>query len=356
MNYGPRVFLVLLITVLLTGINGLIAFILLITFSNSKKARDPNIKHGLSSGNSRLGGLAIFLSIIISYCFHLLFLEDFNLSLLLSKIDHIIVISFLIGAIGLIEDFSQNLSSMIRLISMMLIVTASFYFIPDLIPSNLLLFDILYANNLGLIALIISVVMVCGFINAGNMADGANGLLASIFFFFFMIAYSLDNSVFNFSVLISLLAFIIFNVSTGKIFLGDFGSYSLSALVAFKCLEFYSVTDISVFFMASILIYPCFEISRSLLIRTIRNTSVLTPDNNHLHNYLNSLFLNFGLTKHISNSITGLGIAFSTSIIPVMLFFSGVSINSELWKLLFFVEFLALSFIYILFEKNARRN
>ena len=84
-----------------------------------------------------------------------------------------------------------------------------------------------------------TIIMVCGFINAGNIADGANGLLTSIYFGFFLVAYSIDSSIFNFSVLTSLLAFIVFNVSTGRIFLGDFGAYFLSALVAYKCLEFY---------------------------------------------------------------------------------------------------------------------
>ena len=108
---------------------------------------------------------------------------------------------------------------------------------------------------------------------------------------FFVIAYTIDSSIFNFSVVISLLAFIIFNVFTGRIFLGDFGSYSLSSLVAFKSLEFYSNNDISVFFLSAILIYPCFEIMRSLIIRAIKSRSIMAPDNNHLHNYLNKFVL-----------------------------------------------------------------
>ena len=88
----------------------------------------------------------------------------------------------------------------------------------------------------------------------------------------------------------------------------------------------------------------------------MRSVSVLTPDNDHLHNYVHSLIVTNGFKKHISNSITGLGIALFTTIIPVTLYFTGISINSELWKTLFLIKFTTLTFIYILFEKKSRDN
>ncbi len=354
-KYGVNELIVLLITILFTGINGLIAFALLMVFSGFNFARDPKNKHGLSSGKSRLGGVAIFLSVIIGCCSHVLFKDHLNLVFLFSETSQILLSSLVIGLIGLIEDLKQNFSSFARLVTMIILVCVSFYLLPNLIPSKLDLFD-----NFGLgdsygVIFIFTVIMVSGFINAGNMADGANGLLTVIILGFFIVSYSLDNTIFNFSVVISLLAFVIFNVSTGRIFLGDFGSYFLSALVAFKSLEFYSSRDISVFFLSSLLIYPCFEITRSLIIRTIRSTSVLKPDNNHLHNHINSFLLSLGYSKHLSNSMTGLGIAFSTTVIPIYLFFSGVPVNSDVWLEVFIVKFLLLLTIYIYFEKKFSR-
>lgn len=355
-RYGANTILVLLVTVFFTGINGLIAFILFITFSKLNIGRDPLNKHGLADGNSRLGGVAIIISIIIGCCSHLFFREGFSFSLFFIEISPLIIFSLAIGLIGLIEDLSQNINSIARLYSMLVLVAISLYFSPELIPHNLILFKFIGSNNLFILIYLFTIIMVCGFINAGNMADGANGLLAYIILAFFIVLYSIDQSVLNFSIVITLLAFIIFNTSTGKIFLGDFGAYFLSSLVAFKSLELYSNQQISVFFLATILIYPCFELTRSLLIRTMRSVSVLSPDNDHLHNYVNTLLLTNGFKKHISNSITGLGIAFLTTIIPVTLYFSGVSINSELWKMLFLIELIMLTFIYILFEKNSQGN
>ena len=88
--------------------------------------------------------------------------------------------------------------------------------------------------------------------NSGNItiADGANGLLALIFLAFFAVLYDIDSSNLNFSILISLVSFTIFNVTSGRIFLGDFGAYFLSSRVAFKSLEVYSSEQISGFFLA----------------------------------------------------------------------------------------------------------
>ena len=354
-GYETSVLLVLIATILVTGVNGLIAFLFFAFFSSVKFGRDPKLKHGLSSGKSRLGGVAIIISIMMGCCSHVFFNTNFNSNLLFLEFDHIFAISLIIGMIGLIEDLNQNTSSKARLVWMMIIVSIFFILVPALIPSNFHVLSYLYSNNLEILALLFTTVMVTGFINAGNIADGANGLLTSIFFFFFLIAYSLDSTVFNFSVLITLLAFIIFNVSTGKIFLGDFGSYSLSALVALKSLELFSEMNISLFFLASILVYPCFEIMRSLLIRSIRKMELMKPDNNHFHNHINTFILSLGFSKHASNSITGLGIAIITSILPVILYFFGVSLNSDMWSIFFLFQLITLSLIYIFFEKKLSR-
>ena len=358
-GYGSSIIAVMFITTLLTGLNGLFSFIFLMIFSELNIGRDSCNKHGLSPGKSRLGGVAIVLSITIGCCSHLFFVENLNLLILKEQINIIIMFSFFIGLIGLIEDLSQSLSSLKRLVVMMLLVSISLYLMPDLIPLDLKLFQtlgLLGLNDTFVFVFIFTLVMICGFINAGNIADGANGLLTSIFFAFFIVAYSLDNSIFNFSVMISLIAFIIFNVMTGKIFLGDFGAYSLSALVAFKSLEFYSNENVSVFFLATLLVYPCFELARSLLFRLARNTPMMRPDNNHLHNYVNEYIVNIGISKHVSNSFTGIGIALSTSGIPLFVYFYGTPMQSNIWQIIFALQITSLSLVYLFFEKKSREN
>lgn len=351
-DYTVSSIVIIIISALLMGANGIIAFILLFLISEQQFGRDSNNKHGLAEGKSRLGGITIALSIIIGCCSHLFFQKGLGYQALIMELTPIIFLSLLIGLIGLIEDFNQNLSSTKRLYLMLFIVLIGLYMMPELIPINLPLFELVNLADSFVIIYLFTVLMVCGFINAGNMADGANGLLATIFFGFFVIAYSLDNSIFNFSVIISLIAFIVFNVVTGKIFLGDFGAYTFSALVAFKSLEFYANNDLSVFFLGSILVYPCFEIIRSMIVRSLRKSSLMNPDNNHLHNLINTFFLSSGLSKHAANSLTGLGLAVITISPPLSLYFSGFSMESVYWRIVFILQILFLSFTYIFFEKK----
>jgi len=351
-DYTVSSLAIIIISALLMGVNGVITFILLFFISEQQFGRDPINKHGLAEGKSRLGGVTIATSIIIGCSSHLFFLEEFGYQELLMELTPVIFLSLSIGVIGLIEDFNQNLSSSKRLSLMIFMILVGLYMMPELIPINLPIFALVNHNVLFLVAYLFTVLMICGFINAGNMADGANGLLATIFFGFFLIAYSLDGSILNFSVIISLIAFIIFNVVTGKIFLGDFGAYAFSTLVALKSLEFYANSDLSVFFLGSILIYPCFEIIRTMIVRSLRKSSLMNPDNNHLHNHINTFLISKGLSKHIANSLTGLGLAVITISAPLVLYFSGFSIESEYWRVVFILQILSLFCIYIFFEKR----
>ena len=346
---GNPLTLISLITILLTGINGLITYILLMTLSRANFGRDPEIKHGLVSGSSRMGGLVIILSVIFGVLFNLYFFNTLSLENLFQEFDSIVLFSILVGLVGLAEDLSQRLSSIIRLLATFFFVSLALFFIPDLVPYKLAIFNINGFIVNQFFVFIITLVLISGFINAGNIADGANGLLASIYLFYFMILYSLDSSIFNFSLLSTSIAFIIYNASTGRIFLGDFGSYFLSSFVAFKSIEIYILYDVPVFLLASILIYPCFEIIRSLLVRFLNKDSLMGPDNYHLHNYINDYLLSVGFTKHLANSITGIGIAVSSSLAPLLLFFN-CAISS--WIYLFVLELICLSTIYFLFYKK----
>ena len=150
----------------------------------------------------------------------------------------------------------------------------------------------------------------------------------------------------------SLIIFFIYNISTGRIFLGDFGAYFLSALVAFSSLKIYSEYDISVFLIAVILIYPCFEFTRTLTIRFFTKVSLMSPDNNHLHNHVHDYFLSRGLNPHRSNSLTGLMLSSLSCVIPISLFIYGVSPNNNIWFFLFVIEFLFFCLIYFLLSKK----
>ena len=251
----------------------------------------------------------------------------------------------------MVEDFSQSLSSLMRFSIIIALVATSLVSMHEVLPFELIIFDLFSETSKQMVVYLFTIIMVSGFINAGNIADGANGLLSLVYLVFFVCLYSLEPSIFYSSMIVSLFIFLIYNITTGRIFLGDFGAYFLSAVVAFSSLRIYAEYDVSVFLFASILIYPCFEITRSLIVRSFKKVSLMSPDNNHLHNYLNDYFLSLGLTANKSNSLTGLLLAILTSGLPIYLFMTGLKPIDDTWLFLFIFEYLSLCIIYLLFSK-----
>jgi len=348
--------LMIVIAVISAGIHGLISVLFMMVISRLDIGRDSRIKHGVSSGASRLGGLAILFSLISGIIINHYLNGTLSLEGLSLYINNILIFSFMIGLIGLIEDLAQNLSSLIRLTLILVIVAISIVTMHEQLPYDLIIFDHFEGTIKTTMVYLFTVIMVSGFINAGNIADGANGLLSLIYLIFFLFLYSLEPSIFYLSMIVSLLVFFVYNIGTGRIFLGDFGAYFLSAIVALSSLKIYTEHNISVFLFASILVYPCFEITRSLIVRFFSKVSLMSPDNNHLHNYANHYFLSRGFDHHRSNSLTGLVIASLTSCLPYYLFFVGVSPIDHIWLKLFICEFLFLYLIYIfLIKKNLKK-
>jgi len=335
--------------ILLTGILGLISFVILYLFTRLSIGRDKESKHGINTGSSRMGGLAIILSSAIGILLKMQFANTSNFLTITSENTLIFVFSTMIGLIGLAEDLSQKIGFKVRLILTFAVIIITFAVFPGYIPVNLPLFSFLGIDEYFFIILFFTVFMVAGFINAGNIADGANGLLSIISLLFFIITYPLNGELLTIAIMISLLSFSLYNIFTGEIFLGDFGSYFLSSFLALSCLYIYSKNNVSVFMFASILIYPCFEIIRSLLIRLINKSSIFHPDNDHLHNYINNFILKSGLDQHTSNSVTGVSIALMSSGPALILFLIGVPPLSNNWLILFLIQIIFFALIFILF-------
>ena len=353
---NPAVAIAILVIVC-TGLSGLIAYFFLMLLSRVNIGRDLIDKHGLSGGTSRLGGVAIIISTLLGVIINMNTFNLLTMKNIFYEINQIVIISILIGFIGLAEDLSQSLSSKFRLIMMLVMVVIGLVIMPELLPTKLLFFSDLKSGVALFFIYLFTTIMIAGFINAGNITDGANGLLAIIFLIFFSVLYALSDSVMYFSLIISLLTFAIYNLSTGRIFLGDFGAYSLSAMVAFKSLETYASIDISPFLLASILVYPCFELSRSLIMRFSYKVSIMDPDNHHLHNYVYNYISIFIISKHIANSFTGSALAIISSGPAAYIFFKGLPLSDIRWMYIFFIEIFLLSIVYAaLSKKKLKRN
>lgn len=171
--------------------------------------------------------------------------------------------------------------------------------------------------------------------NAFNLIDGIDGLAGSLgivgattfgmwYYFLGMTQYTILCS----AMVGSLLAFLWFNRSPAKIFMGDTGSMLIGFVMALLAMKFiesvrvlprdhdYKILSVPVF-TCTILIIPLFDTLRVFLIRMSQGKSPFHPDRNHIHHIL----IDLGMT-HMQATF-GL-VLFNVSMIFMIFFLQGV--------------------------------
>ncbi len=147
-------------------------------------------------------------------------------------------------------------------------------------------------------------------INAFNLIDGINGLSASIGILissvlgsWFFLAGHMGLALFAFALMGSLIAFLRYNITPARIFMGDTGSLFLGLICAVFAIQFIEMQkqlpptdwlrfDAAPALAIGILIFPLFDTLRVFIMRIARGRSPLSPDRNHIHH----LMLDLGLT------------------------------------------------------------
>ena len=290
----------------LFGLPGLIILLLLQWITSQSYAIESVDKHGISKiGASRLGGAAIFGSALALYLFGVYsgVIEPSPLSTI-SVIFWLSIFSCM--SIGLIDDFKSNLlSPRMRLIIISLIFGLCLIVIPILIPQKIGIVGLDFLLGKALIGWIITLVFCVGFVNAVNMADGANGLIPGIISIALTIFY-MEVGSFTYAIFMTTCGlFTLFNVISGRLFLGDAGAYGLGSMLALNGLFLFSAEVFSAAFLAVLFAYPCIDILVTVTRRRIKGRSILLPDNDHLHNRVHFHFQCWFRSKTLANSMTG---------------------------------------------------
>jgi UDP-GlcNAc:undecaprenyl-phosphate/decaprenyl-phosphate GlcNAc-1-phosphate transferase len=141
-------------------------------------------------------------------------------------------------------------------------------------------------------------------VNAFNLIDGVDGLASGVgliaaaaFGTIFMLGGDLVMALLSFSLAGSLAAFLFFNFSPAKIFMGDSGSLSIGlimSILAIKLVEFTPQENtplvikelVSPVTVLAILVYPLTDTLRIFIYRAIKGVSPFSADRNHLHHLL----------------------------------------------------------------------
>ena len=131
-------------------------------------------------------------------------------------------------------------------------------------------------------------------INGFNFLDGINTLVVSNFLICLLSLYYVStesslllNFIFIEELISVLLIIFIFNFF-GKSFLGDSGTYAISFLIGFICINFVYENHliVSPYFIACLLWYPAWENLFSIVRRLFLKRELSKADNKHLHHFL----------------------------------------------------------------------
>ena len=344
-NYIPRSqrcwnAVLVIVSGLVGGFVGVAMALSMFAVSSKKFFLDAADKHGISEKtSSRLGGPVIFLGAILLGCVQFLAQDSsvFSIQSYISEnVPGYLVVALLCGAVGLWEDYAQRLSPRFRLQILFLIVSLYFFLISSNFPTDIFPTPTLQWLNHPLVVGAGMTLCVVGYINAGNMADGANGLLSTIAIAVLLVGYLETGSGVFIAVMVSTIVFSLFNVVTGSMFLGDSGAYFLSAIMALICVDLYMQGNSSVWFYACLLSYPCVELIRVLYVRWKLGGSLLVADNNHLHNMLFEKLKSFGFPPLLGNTCTGLSLAVLSTLIPLTGYLLDLApLNSPVWLWVF---------------------
>ncbi len=141
-------------------------------------------------------------------------------------------------------------------------------------------------------------------VNAFNLIDGIDGLASGVgliaataFGVWFALAGDAPMACLAFALSGSLFAFLFFNFSPAKIFMGDSGSLSIGLIIsvlAIKLIRYdvslihneFVLTISKPVFVMSVLVYPLVDTLRIFIYRAIRGMSPFSADRNHLHHRL----------------------------------------------------------------------
>lgn len=250
----------------------------------------------------RLGGAGFFLSIVLSILFFNLFPQLTGLSVRFFTGRNILLFSgfILIHLIGLLDDF-RNIPALYKFAGQ--ILAAMLVAAGGALIGGIYLPLIQFTVPLGPLNGVITVFWLISISNAMNLIDGMDGLAGGIAVvasggigLMHILTANTVGALYSFVFLGAVLAFLLFNKPTARIFMGDSGSLFIGFFLA--ALAFVGQGDPSLHwpepdggavFVISVLIIPIADMITAILRRIRKGKPIYAPDREHLHHKLLAL-------------------------------------------------------------------
>lgn len=254
---------------------------------------------------ARIGGVAIFLSFILSMTFCVnLFGNGIDVTM-----QALLLGSFIIFIGGLVDDMLEMSAKgkvLFQAIAALVVMQMGGVELGVIhLPFGIII-------DMGLISLAVTFVWLIGITNAVNLIDGLDGLaggVSTIILLTIAACSFIDGRYMDIGMLSLLLAgatlgFLVFNTHPASIFMGDCGALFLGFFIAsISLMGFKSSTFITLGFPILLLAVPIIDTFSAILRRVLKKQSIAHADKNHLHHVLmarfghrNTVFIIYGIT------------------------------------------------------------
>jgi UDP-GlcNAc:undecaprenyl-phosphate/decaprenyl-phosphate GlcNAc-1-phosphate transferase len=305
-----------------------------------------------------LGGIAIFLGVVLSIVFSSHGLQYYPVRYIIAAI----IIMFFIGLKDDLITISPRKKFAIQLITILSLV-----FFSNIQITNLHgLFGMHSIHPAAGIVLTFFVMLTI--VNAFNLIDGIDGLASGLaitagitFGSWFYLAGHVQYSVISFALAGSLCGFFLFNVfgHKNKLFMGDTGSLVVGLIIAILTVKFNEFNIIKTIPYAigaapsvslAIIIIPLIDTLRVITIRIGSGRSPFSPDRNHIHHRLLEFF-----PAHLA--VTIVLVSANITIIALALFLNKMftGITSQFLFILFFSVVLSFIPSHLLKFRNLKK-
>ena len=280
----------------------------------------------------RVGGIAIFFSILLVFSMHYFQNSEVELFGLL-----LVMCSLPAFLSGLAEDLTKKVGVKIRLLAPMVSAALGGLFLNAWLGSV----QILGIDNLMLAYPFVAVAITCfavgGLANAFNIIDGYNGLSSMVAVIILSgiayVAFQVNDypiMIATLAMVGALLGFLVFNYPRGAIFLGDGGAYFVGFWIAeLSVLLTARHPEVSKWFPLLLCLYPIFETVFTIYRRVVvQKAHPGMPDALHLHQLIYMRIVRPSIGGHSdaakakSNALTSpyLWILTAFAVIPAILF------------------------------------
>ena len=321
-----------LLVLLIGGAAGVVAMLIchyLLTFGGEDSAD----KHGISKESAtRLGGVAVVAYMLMHLGYQL------QLGVYTPGVDQVVLmlVCLTFFLLGVFEDLRGKLSARLRALIMVMVSIGAIFLAADLIlkPVGITWVDLILTSS-HISAVAFSALCIAFIPNAFNTADGANGLVgggSAMALAAFSTVATADLVPFMSAAFVGCLLFLVFNLISGRFFLGDGGAYFLGALCGLSMILVSNSSDVSVWWLLAMVFYPVADLLWSMARRLLNGSSPFAPDNQHFHNLLFAYMDSSVRSSSGVNTLTGVSIALLFSGLPALLTFAGVwAAQDSIW-------------------------